>query len=202
MNNTTSNSLYCNHYRRTIRAIVILSAMAVVLLLIWVGLIVTTPQPKYYATTTAGQVVPMHPLSEPVVTNDYLLQWASLATRTAFNLDFVHDKAQLDKAKSDFTPQGWRQFMDAMNHSGLLETVESKKLEMNAVVSGSAVILSTAIIHGRFTWRVQLPILMTFTSASASSQAHWLVTMNIERTSTLEAYKGIQINDFVATQQI
>ncbi len=200
MNNTAPNSR--DHYRRTIKGIVILSIIAVVLLLIWAGLILTTPQPKYYATTTAGQVVPMHPLSEPVVTNDYLLQWASLATRTAFNLDFVHYKAQLEKAKSDFTPQGWRQFMDAMNHSGLLETVESKKLEMNAVVSGAAVILSTAVIHGRFTWRVQLPILMTFTSASASSQAHWLVTMNIERTSTLDAYKGIQINDFVATQQI
>jgi len=196
------NLLYRDHYRRTIKSIIVMSTSAGILAVILAGLIITTPQPKYYATTTAGQVVPMHSLSEPVVTNDYLLQWASLATRTAFNINFVNYNAQIDKAKSDFTPDGWSKFMDAMSKSGLLKTVESKKLQMNAIVAGTPVIISTAVIHGRFTWRVQLPILVTFTSASATSKSHWMVTMNIQRISTLDAYKGIQINDFSARHTI
>lgn len=196
------NLLYRDHYRRTVQAIITMSIVGGILAVILGGLIIATPQPKYYATTTVGQVIPMHSLSEPVITNDYLLQWASLATRMAFNIDFVNYQKQLVKAKADFTPSGWDKFMNAMNKSGLLKTVEGKKLQMSAVVSGSPVILSTAVIHGRFTWRVQLPILVTFTSASASSQSTWLVTMNIERISTLDAYKGIQINDFSASHQI
>ncbi|MCB1827966.1 MAG: type IVB secretion system apparatus protein IcmL/DotI, partial [Coxiellaceae bacterium] len=190
------NLLYRDHYRRTVKSIITMAIVGGILAVILAGLIIETPQPKYYATTTSGEVVPMHSLSEPVITNDYLLQWSSLATRTAFNIDFVNYAKQLVKAKADFTPSGWGEFMKAMNNSGLLDAVKSKKLEMSAVVSGAPVILSTAVIHGRFTWRVQLPILVTFTSASATSQSSWIVTMNVERISTLDAYKGIQINDF------
>lgn len=196
------NHLYRDQYRRTIKGIVMMSLVTVALAVILVGLIIASPQPKYYATTTSGQVVPMHSLSEPVVTNSYLLQWASLSVRTAFNIDFVNYDSQLDQAKSDFTSSGWSKFIDAMNKSGLLDTVKSKKLEMSAVVDGTPVIINTAIIHGRFTWRVQLPILVTFTSASASSKSYWIVTMNVQRISTLDAYKGIQINDFSVRQKI
>ena len=196
------NLLYRDHYRRTVKSIVMMSITALVMLAVLMGLILTTPQPKYYATTTSGQVIPMHSLSEPVITNDYLLQWASLATRTAFNIDFVRYQSQLAKAQADFTPAGWSKFMEAMKNSGLLDTIQSKKLEMNAVISGAPVILSTSVIHGRFTWRVQLPILVTFTSANQTSQSHWLVTMNIQRISTLDAYKGIQINNFTASHKM
>lgn len=196
------NFLYRDHYRRMVKGIIVMSVVAVILMLVLGGLLLSTPQPKYYATTTAGEVVPMHSLSQPVITNDYLLQWASLATRTAFNLDFVHYQSQLNSAQSDFTSSGWTQFTKAMKDSGLLDTVLDKKLEMSAVISGPPVILSTAVIHGRFTWRVQLPVLVTFSSASATTQARWLVTMNIQRISTLDAYKGIQISDFTASHQI
>ena len=92
--------------------------------------------------------------------------------------------------------------MRAMNKSGLLSTVKKEKLEMSAIVSGPPVIVHTAVIHGRFTWRVQLPVLVTFTSASQTRESHWIVTMNIQRISTLDAYKGIQISDFKAEGQL
>jgi len=194
----TKNVFFRDSYRRAIKCIIFLSVLAVVLASILIGLIITTPRSKYYATTTAGQVIPMHSLSEPVITNSYLLQWASLATRTAFNLDFVHYKDQLNRAESDFTPDGWKKFLSALEESSLLKTVIDKKLQMSAIVSGTPVIVSTGVIHGRFTWRLQLPILITFTSANQTSKLKWMVTMNVQRISTLDAYKGIQISDFIA----
>ncbi len=193
------NLLYRDHYRRTIKGIVTMSVLSIVLMLILAGLIISQQQPRYYATTTTGRVVSMHALSEPVITNKYLLQWASLATRAAFNMDWVHYQTDITRAKADFTPGGWSKFMAAMKRSGLLNTVQDQKLEMSAIVSGAPVIVSTGVIHGRFTWRVQLPVLVTFTSASQTKRSHWLVTMNIQRISTLDAYKGIQISDFKAS---
>jgi len=181
---------------------VAMSVVSIILTVVLIGLIISQEQPSYYATTTTGEVIPMHSLSEPVITNKYLLQWAGLATRSAFNVDWVHYQTQLQTAKSDFTPSGWKKFMTAMNHSGLLSTVKDKKLEMSAIVSSPPVILRTDVLHGRFTWRVQLPILVTFSSASQTRESHWMITMNIQRISTLNAYKGIQISDFEATGQI
>jgi intracellular multiplication protein IcmL len=200
-NNLDSSHQHRDHYRSTIKSIVTLSVVAVVLMLVLGGLMLTTPQPQYYATTTAGEVVPMHSLSEPVITNDYLLQWSGLAVRTAFNMNFVNNDASLAQAKSDFSSSAWDQFMAAIKSSGLLDTISSKKLQMNAVVSAPPVILSSDVVHGRYTWRIQIPLLVTFTSASQTTQSRWLVTMNVQRISTLDAYKGIQISSFSANHQ-
>ncbi|WP_280522060.1 DotI/IcmL/TraM family protein [Candidatus Coxiella mudrowiae] len=44
----------------------------------------------------------------PVVTNTYLLQWAALASRTAYNLNFEGlSKKQLKVVSSYFTGDGW-----------------------------------------------------------------------------------------------
>lgn len=198
INNSEQNQL---KYRRTLKHIIVLSVTGASMIVILLGLMMTTPATKYYATTTSGQVVPMHSLSQPVVTKSYLLQWASIAARTAFNLDFVHYDSQLKSAQTNFTPQGWSEFQAALTKSGLLQTVQDNKLEMSAIVSGTPVIISSGVVNGRYTWRVQLPILVTFTSASSSSQQNWLLTMNIQRISTLDAYKGIQISDFVSERQ-
>lgn len=199
---TRKNHLYRDQYRRTIKGIVAMAFLSIGLTVILVGIVITREQPKYYATTTAGQVLPMHSLSEPVITNKVLLQWAGLATRAAFNMDFVHYQSDIQKAKSDFTPDGWDKFMEAMKQSGLLANVTDQKLVMSAVVSGSPVIVNRAVIHGRFTWRVELPVLVTFSSASTERGSRWLVTMNIQRISTLDAYKGIQISDFKAAPRL
>ena len=186
-------------YHGLMRMLVWLSGLAIILLLILWTIAYLQQGSRYYATTAAGQVVAMHPLDEPVITSSYLLQWSSLATRTAFNLDWVNWSQRLDQVNADFTTEGWRHFKKALQQSGLLAGIRDKKLQMTAIVSNTPIILHTAVISGRFTWRVQLPVLITFVSASETVQSSWLVTMNIQRISTLDAYKGIQITDFVVS---
>lgn len=190
------NNFYRDSYRRIVRYLIFMSMLTLVLTTILAYMNFRPKQPNYYATTTNGEVIPMHSLSEPVVTNTYILQWASLATRNVFNLDFVHYQDQLQKVNSYFTPGGWKQFNMALQESGLLKTVQDKHLDMSAVVSGAPIILNSAVIHGRYTWRIQLPMLITFTSASETSVMRLLVTVNIQRVSVLSAEKGIQISDF------
>ncbi len=188
-------------YRIAVKWLVIMSVITVVLSAILTSMFVFKVNEKanYYASTTTGYVIPLHPLSEPVVTQQYLLQWAELATRKAYNLDFINYQKQLQGAKAYFTPGGWNQFNAALKKASLLDTVIDKKLNMSAVVSGTPVILAKAVVHGRFTWRIQLPILVTFVSASSHSQSQVLVTMNIQRIPTLDAAKGIQISSFDAS---
>lgn len=184
-------------YRRLTKLTVAMGVLALILSAILFGLILTTPSPKYYATTMSGEVMTMHALSEPVVTEDYLLQWASLAARQALNINFVSPEKSLEKSKPNFTPSGWSQLSEQMKKSGLLASVTDQKVDVSAVVFKTPVVVSTAVLHGRFTWHVQLPMLVTLSSASATTKQRMLVTMDVQRISTLNAYKGIQINTFV-----
>ena len=72
---------------------------------------------------------------------------------------------------------------------------------MSAVISSPPVITGQMIIHGRMTWRVQMRLLVTFTSANQQRQEHLTTTMNVRRVATLNVAQGIQISDFVATVQ-
>ncbi|WP_285896377.1 DotI/IcmL/TraM family protein [Coxiella-like endosymbiont of Rhipicephalus sanguineus] len=47
-----------------------------------------------------------------------------------------------------------------------------------------------------YTWRMQLPLLIIYTSANEERKAHFAVTMDIVRVSVIDAVKNIQINKF------
>jgi intracellular multiplication protein IcmL len=155
-------------------------------------------QTKYYASMTTGEVVPIPALSEPVVTNVYILQWAALAARTALNLDFVNYSKQMEAASIYFSSKGWSAFSSALDSSGLLETVKSKKLLMNAIVPTTPTIRFTGVVRGRYMWRITMPVLVTFGSASDERQRQLSVTMIISRVPALDTPQGIQITDFEA----
>ena len=155
-------------------------------------------QAKYYASMTTGEVIPLPSLNEPVVTNKYILEWATLATRAALNLDFVNYSKQLKSASVYFTSSGWNAFSSALDKSELLKTVQSKKLLMSAVVPGTPVIRFNGVIHGRYIWRISMPVLVTFGSASDERQRRMNVTLIVSRVPVLDTPEGIQITDFEA----
>lgn len=193
-----SQTFYRNSYRKALSAAILLSISAAALAGILVMMSWREPQAKYFATTTNGVVTPMYSLTEPVLTSQFILEWASLATRKAFNLDFVHYEQQLDEAKPYFTPDGWEKFQEALKSSKLLDTVTGKKLVMSAIVSGTPVVLNRAIYHGRFTWAIQLPVLVSFSSANEKQKMQFVITMNVQRVPTVDASQGVQISDFEA----
>jgi intracellular multiplication protein IcmL len=178
-------------------------SLLVVMIVVCVGLSLilsymsfTREKPSYFATTTSGSVIPLHALDEPVITNKSLLSWASVAARTAYNLDFVHYKTQMKAASINFSESGWEQFEAAMGKAGLLSSVKNKKLIMSAVVSGAPVILDSSVYHGRYIWRIQMPMLVTFSSANESTHTNLLISMDVARVASLDAPQGIQIIDF------
>lgn len=190
------NNQYRDGYRLVMKWILVMALMSVLFTALLSYLSLFRKPPAYYATTTSGEVVPLHALSEPVVTSKYILQWASLATRDVLNIGFANYQQQFEQAKPYFTSKGWEQFQEALTSSKLLQTIEDQHVDMSAVVSGAPVILGQAVVHGRFTWRIKLPVLITFTSASSQTKQSLYVTMDVQRVPVLDAEKGIQISNF------
>lgn len=190
------NEFYRDKYRFAMKCISFLVITCAVLSLVFAWMTYQQKQPLYYAAASTGQVLPLHPLSEPIVTSDFIVQWSALTTRLIYNLTFSNYQNQLSQAQDRFTPTGWERLQAALNSSGFITNLVNNRLIISSVISGPPVILARMIVNGRFTWRVQMTLLVTYTSASAQTQQKMVVTMSIQRIPTLDAAQGIQVTDF------
>lgn len=155
------------------------------------------PEPKYFATSINGRITPLTALTEPNQSDSAVLQWANQAAIAAFTYNFVNYSDELKASSSFFTADGWQQFLEALQQSNNLEQVKAKKLIVSAVATRAPIILQKGLLNGRFSWRVQMPILVTYQSASEFYQQNNVVTMLITRISTLDSPRGIGISQFV-----
>ena len=191
------NDFYRDGQRKMILILLISIVANFVLASILVYIILHPPAPKYFATSINGRITPLFPLNEPNQSDSAVLQWANQAAIAAFTYNFVNYRSELQASSGFFTPEGWNQFLTALQQSNNLDAVKAKKLIVSAVATRAPIILQKGLLNGVFAWRVQMPILVTYQSASEFSQQNNVVTMLITRVSTLNSPRGIGISQFV-----
>ncbi len=157
------------------------------------------PEADYFQVSPDGRIIPIYPLAAPMVSDAALLQWANQAAVAAYTYSFATYRKELQDASEYFTPRGWKDFETALQSSHNLETIVTKKLVVTAVATGAPVILDRGVLNNHYSWKVQMPLLVTYESASATTQQLILVTMLITRVSTLNVPKGIAIAQFVTS---
>lgn len=195
------NNFYRDSYRRVLTGFLLMVVINLILAATLIYLITHRPKPEYFATTSDGRIIQLYPLTMPVISTADLLQWATVAATSVNTYNFVNWRQELQAASSYFTPTGWKEFQDALKASRNLETVMARKLTVSAVATGAPVVLDEGIVNGVYKWKVQLPILITYESASTKISQPSLVTMLVTRVSTLETPKGIAIDGFYMSEQ-
>lgn len=193
------NEFYRDNYRRLVMilllSIVIIFLLGGSLIYIWTH----PPSPRYFATATNGRIIPLVPLDEPNLSNAALLQWAQTAAIAAFTFDFTNYRQQLQAASEFFTAEGWESYVHSLIQTRNLELVKAKQLVVHAVATGAPTFTDTpGVVKGRYSWRVQMPLLVTYESVQVTVPQNVIVTMLITRTSTLNSPSGIGIAQFVA----
>ena len=193
------NEFYRDNYKRVVYALLFMLITNAILVGIVFFQLTHKPTPQYFATSADGKIVKLYPLSQPVVSPQALLQWASVASVEAYSYDFVNYRKSLQALQNKFTMNGWKFFQVALKRSRMLETITTKKLVVSAVATGSPVILDKGIVDGRYTWKVNIPLLITYESASERTQQSVSVTMLISRIQTVNHPEGIAIESFVSS---
>jgi intracellular multiplication protein IcmL len=92
------NAFYRDNYRRATITLIILACINLLLIFAIIDRYVNPPQPQYFATNSQYQLIKYHPLTDPVVSDNYVLEWVSNAVQQAFSLDFMHWRQQLQTA--------------------------------------------------------------------------------------------------------
>lgn len=190
-----------NFYRDGQRKVMVVLLFSILCNLVLAGIltyvITHPPAPKYFATSISGRITPLFSLDEPNQSDSAVLQWANQAAIAAFSYNFVNYRTELQASSGFFTAEGWDQFLKALDESNNLVAVKAKKLIVSAVATKAPVILQKGLLNGVYAWRVQMPLLVTYQSASEFSQQNNVVTILISRVSTLNSPRGIGISQFV-----
>ena len=192
------NAFYRDNYRRAVFALLLVFIINCVL----VGLIVdewTHPTPpEYFATTADGRIIMLHPLSDPVLPDDFVLQWTADAVHKAFSLDYVHWREQLQEASNNFTPDGWKWFLNSLKSTNNLKTLTDLQMVSNATVTGTPEVQEKEVIDGHFAWKITMPLLVTYTSAGHTINMPISVTLIVVRMPEQNYPQRVAINNFLA----
>ena len=191
------NQFYKDSQRKVMLTLLIAIVVNILLGTLLFYIITHPPAPKYFATSINGRITPLFPLNEPNQSDSAVLQWANQAAIAAFTYNFVNYRDELQASSGFFTAEGWDQFLSALQQSNNLDAVKAKKLIVSAVATRAPIILQKGVLNGSYSWRVQMPILVTYQSASEFTQQNNVVTMLITRVSTLNSPRGIGIAQFV-----
>jgi hypothetical protein len=180
------NEMYRRAYPKLLLIFVSLSVLAVVLTLTLTLITLAQPKPKNYAALSTGEIVPIYPYSEPVLTDSYIRSWATIASRSVLNLSFNNYKVELEKAKIYFEPEAFKILNAALFKNGYLKALANSKLIMRSYVNGPVVIVWQGMEAGQFVWRVQLPITIGYEGASAEATKSIIAKLVIARVATAD----------------
>lgn len=146
----------------------------------------------------ASQIEPSASLKEPNISTISLLVWANEAIVTTYTYNFVSYKKDLQNASQYFTVDGWKKYMSALENSGDLKNVRDKKLVVSAVATGTPVVLEQKVIEGKYTWKIQMPILVTYQNNLGSTNKNLVVALQVVKTPSHIGMRGLGISEFVA----
>lgn len=154
------------------------------------------PIPVFSAVSDTGQALPLTAAFEPNLQASTLIKWASKAAVAAYTFDFVRYNEQFELARPYFTSKGWSDYQSSV--SRLIATITQNQLFVNGVVSAPPVISNQGEYPGRgYTWRIQIPFLVTYQSAEQVERKEYTVIVTIVKVPTSINPAGIGVDQFV-----
>ena len=160
--------------------------------------VLTRPQPVYFAVTPDLRVMELPPLSIPVVSDNTIVNWTVDAVTRALSLDFLHYREKLMDSRINFHPEAFNSFVSSLQSSGNLQKIQDERLNLSCVMRQAALVTNSGVVQGRMTWRIEMPILLSYQSSRGivSSQP-LLAQVLVQRASTLSNPRGIVIRQIV-----
>lgn len=153
------------------------------------------PEPAFYEKNPQGHVVKLSSYDEPNYLPETILTWASKAAVAAYTFNFATYNTTIPLARPYFTTGGWAAYQRAIG--GVIGRVVKAQLIVQGVVSGPPVIANQGELPGHgYSWRVQIPFLVTYLSAGESKSQNYYVIMMVVKVPTNINPQGIGIDSF------
>ncbi len=156
------------------------------------------PLPHYFYTDGKGTPYEIQPLDAPVMADADLLTWTVNSVVAAYTVNFKEYRDQLSRAAAHFTIRGWNSFGAAFIQTGNFEEMKRARLVATAQPERAATIRDRAVIAGRLTYKIELPLIVTYENENSANSAHLMVTVLVVREIETSHPDGIAIDQINA----
>jgi len=192
------NEFYRDGYRTMLRLAMIEGCVILGLLAVIFAIVVAyQPENRYFATTEDGRLVPMEPLSEPNLSSPALLSWAAQSATETMTFGFHDYRRRLQESSRHFTREGWASFVKALQDSGIIDAVETNRQVITAAPRQAPTILSEGMLNGVYTWKLELPMMVTYQTGSQQRNVSMTIQLTVVRVPKLESPNGVGISQWV-----
>ena len=174
------NAFYRDQYRQASIAFVILIMINALLIF---GITYKAIQPatvRYFAVSPDGRMINSRALSDPTVTDSYVLQWTADKVRASFSQDFIHYRGQLQSVADAYTSNGWDDFYHSMEKSNNLKTLVAKDMVSNAKITAPPVIEQKTIVSGHYAWKIKMSIMVSFINQNNKCNTRLTILITIK----------------------
>jgi intracellular multiplication protein IcmL len=193
------NDFYKDGFRRLVWAVLASIILNVVLVVVVVMNKQQPPQRYFFSTNGTGQLIPVYPTSQPVMSNAMVLNWVSQNVPNIYQIDFVHYRNQLNALSNYFTPTGWAQFQTTFA-SQLTEIINNQYV-VSAAPNGVPVVTGTGVFDGTYMWQIQMPLILYFQKDSTVTSRNILLTLVVARVNNVVADQLIGISQIIQQVQ-
>ena len=188
--------------RQTQKGALCLSLANLVLLCALLCCFLLRPEPVYFGMSRDMKLLPMTPLSEPILNEAALKNWVSEAVTMSFNLDYLNWKRQLNEARAHFTRKAFVGFALSLDREGHLPLLRQQRALMHAVIQGTPVLTRSGVVQGTLVWEFELPLLVSYeTSAGRISNNAVTVVAQVQRVPATDYPMGVAISSLVTTRR-
>ncbi len=156
------------------------------------------PQPHYFYTNGRDTPLDVFPLDNPVMSDSDMLIWTVSAVCAVFTVNFKEYRMQLNKAGERFTDRGWDAYANAFKGVGNLAKIQSARLIGTATPERAAVIRGKGVIGDLYTYKVEIPLIVTFENDNVTNAQHLIVSVVVIRTIEPDHPDGVAIDQLTA----
>lgn len=195
----TRNQFYRDGYRFWMK-VSFIEAVSILALIIALAITIAVNRPvdRFFATTSDGRLIRMIALSEPNMNDAAIVSWTARAASDVMTFGFHDYQKRLQENASYFTRRGWQTFSEAIETSRIMEGVQKSQQVVTASVQKAPVISQQGLVNGIYRWVVELPLVVTYQSGTATQSDVLQVQLVVVRVSTLDSPAGVGIQQWVA----
>ncbi len=184
------------------KGILCLAAANLVLLAAFLCCLLMRPEPVYFGMSRDMKLLPMTPLSKPILSEAALKNWVAEAVTMSFNLDYLNWRRQLNEARSYFTRKAFTGFALSLDREGHLPLLRQQRALMHAVVQGTPILTRSGVVRGTLVWEFELPLLVSYeTSVGRISNNAVTIVCQVQRVPATDYPQGVALSSLVTTRR-
>lgn len=132
-------------------------------------------------------------LIQPNMSTTDILVWANEAAVRLNTYNYLTYREDRQNMQNYFLPQTWNMYYKTLQKKHYKELLTEQKMTVSAVPLDVAVLLQQGVSEKRYTWKVEIPLLVRFKSGQRELTQKRSITLVIQRSPPYLGKRGVGI---------